>query len=48
MKEQYEILSILTSFINEIKTQFSKTIKILRSDNVKKYFSYVISSFLSA
>ena len=48
MKEQSEIFSILTSFVNEIKTQFGKTIKILRSDNAKEYFSSAISSFLSA
>ena len=48
MKEHSEILSILTSFVNEIKTQFGKTIKILRSDNAKEYFSSAISSFLSA
>ena len=48
MKERSEILSILTSFVNEIKTQFGKTIKILRSDNAKEYFSSAISSFLSA
>ena len=47
MKERSEILSILTSFVNEIKTQFGKTIKILRSDNAKEYFSSAISSFLS-
>ena len=48
MKERSEIFSILTSFVNEIKTQFGKTIKILRSDNAKEYFSSAISSFLSA
>ena len=47
MKERSEIFSILTSFVNEIKTQFGKTIKILRSDNAKEYFSSAISSFLS-
>ena len=48
MKERSEVFSILTSFVNEIKTQFGKTIKILRSDNVKKYFSSAISSLLPA
>jgi len=47
MKEQSEIWSILTSFVNEIKTQFGKTIKIPRNDNAKEYFSSAISSFLS-
>lgn len=41
-------MSIPTSFVNEIKTEFGKTIKILRSDNAKEYFSSAISSFLSA
>jgi hypothetical protein len=48
MKERSELLSILTTFVNEVKTQFGKAIKILRSDNAKEYFSYGLSSFLSA
>lgn len=48
MKERSELLPILTTFVNEVKTQFGKTIKILRSDNAKEYFSSGLSSFLSA
>ena len=36
------------SFFNEIKNQFGKIIKILRSDNAKEYFSSKLSSFLSS
>ena len=48
MKERSEILSIFTSFVNEIKTQFDKTIHILRSDNAKEYFSSAITSFMTS
>lgn len=45
MKERYELLSILTTFVNEVKIQFNKKIKILRNDNTKEYFSSRPSSF---
>ena len=48
MKERSELLFIFVSFFNEIKNQFGKIIKILRSDNDKEYFSAVFSSFLSS
>ncbi|KAG2406196.1 Retrovirus-related Pol polyprotein from transposon RE1 Retro element 1 [Vigna angularis] len=48
MKERSELLSIFKSFFIEIKNQFGKTIKILRSDNAKEYFSLAFSSFLSS
>jgi len=41
-------LAIFTSFLNEIKNQFGHTIKIIRSDKAKKYFSNfsaVLSSY---
>jgi len=41
-------LSIFTSIVNKIKTQFDKTIHILRSDNAKEYFSSAITSFLTS
>ena len=41
-------LSQLTRSFNEIKNQFGKTIKILRSDNANEYFSTAFSSFLSS
>ena len=48
MKERYKFLSIFKSFFNVIKNQFSKTIKIVRSDNPKESFSAELSSFLSS
>ncbi|RDX85041.1 hypothetical protein CR513_33823, partial [Mucuna pruriens] len=48
MKERSKLLSILMSFSKEVKNQFGKTIKILRSDNVKEYFSSELNSYLSS
>jgi len=33
MKDRSELLSLFTSFLNEIKNQFGQVIKVLRSDN---------------
>ncbi|RDX67842.1 hypothetical protein CR513_53233, partial [Mucuna pruriens] len=48
MKERSELLSILMSFSKEVENQFGKTIKILRSDNAKEYFSFELNSYLSS
>ncbi|RDX89782.1 hypothetical protein CR513_28447, partial [Mucuna pruriens] len=48
MKERSELLSILMSFSKEVENQFGKTIKILRSDNTKEYFSSELNSYLSS
>jgi len=48
MKECFELLFIFTSFLNEIKNQFGRVIKILKSDNAKEYFSFNFSMFLSS
>jgi len=48
MKDCFELLSIFTSFLNEIKNQFGQVIKILRSDNAKEYFSSTFSNVLSS
>ncbi|RDX96421.1 hypothetical protein CR513_20926, partial [Mucuna pruriens] len=48
MKERSEFLSILMSFSKEVENQFGKTIKILRSDNAKEYFSFELNSYLSS
>jgi len=48
MKDRSELLSISTSFLHEIKNQFDRVIKILRSDNVKEYFSSTLSAVLSS
>ena len=38
MKDRYELLSIFTSLLNEIKNQFGQVIKILRSDMPESTF----------
>ncbi|RDX77387.1 hypothetical protein CR513_42506, partial [Mucuna pruriens] len=48
MKERSKLLSILMSFSKEVENQFGKTIKILRSDNAKEYFSFKLNSYLSS
>ena len=48
MKTQVELFSIFKKFHVEICTQFNTSICILRSDNVKKYFSMSFSSFMSS
>jgi len=40
IKNRSELLNIFMSFLNEIKKQFGKVIKVLRSDKAKEYFSY--------
>ncbi|RDX95883.1 hypothetical protein CR513_21525, partial [Mucuna pruriens] len=47
MKERSELLSILM-FSKLVENQFGKTIKILRSDNAKEYFSSELNSYLSS
>ena len=47
MKDQFDLLPMFMSFFNEIKTEFGKVIKILKSDNAKEYFSSNLSSFLT-
>jgi len=48
MKDRSELLSIFTSFLHEIKNQFGRVIKILRSDNAKEYFLSALSAVLSS
>jgi len=43
MKDRSELLQIFKSFLNEIRNQFGKIIKIFRSDNAKEYFSSELS-----
>lgn len=40
------IIWCIYDFLFLIKTQFGKTIKVLRSDNAKEYFSTQFNSFL--
>ena len=47
MKTRAELFSIFQKFHVEIRTQFNTSIRILRSDNAKEYFSTSFSSFTS-
>lgn len=46
MKDHSELFNILENFCSKISTQFGKTIRILRSDNAKEYFSNCFNSFM--
>ena len=46
MKDHSELFNIFKNFCSEIMTQFGKTIRILRSDNAKEYFSDTFNSFM--
>ena len=48
MKTQVELFSIFQKFHAKIHTQFNTSIRILRSDNAKEYFSTSFSSFMSS
>jgi len=48
MKDRYKLLNIITSFLNEIKNQFGKVIKVLTSDNGKGYFSSSFPTLLNS
>ena len=47
MKTLTTLFSIFKKFHDEIRTQFNTYIRILRSGNVKEYFSMSFSSFMS-
>jgi len=46
MKNRSELFSIFQSFFNEIKNQFSVSIRILRSDNACEYLSQSFTTFM--
>ena len=48
MKTRVELFSIFQKFHTEIRTQFNTSIRILRNDNAKEYFSMSFSSFMSS
>ena len=48
MKTRIELFSIFQKFHTEIRTQFNTSIRILRSDNAKEYFSMPFFSFMSS
>ena len=47
MKTSVELFSIFQKFHAEIRSQFNTSIRILRSDNAKEYFSMSFSLFMS-
>ena len=47
MKNRAELCSIFQKFYVEILTQFNISIRVLRSDNAKEYFSTPFISFMS-
>ena len=47
MKNRAELFSIFQKFYAEIQTQFNISIRVLRSDNVRKYFSAPFTLFMS-
>ena len=46
MKSRYEILPIYSNFAKMVETQFSKCIKIFRSDNALEYTQYAFQTLL--
>ena len=48
MKNRIELFSIFQKFHAEIRTQFNTSIRILRSDTAKEYFSMSFSSYMSS
>ncbi|RVW36513.1 Retrovirus-related Pol polyprotein from transposon TNT 1-94 [Vitis vinifera] len=47
MKNRAELFSIFQKFYAEIQTQFNISIRVLRNDNVREYFSAPFTSFMS-
>ena len=48
MKTCAELFSIFQKFHAKVRTQFNTSIRILRSDNAKEYFSVLVSFFISS
>jgi len=48
MKNRYELFSIFQIFYNEIKNQFGISIRILNSDNGRKYLSHSFKNFMAS
>ena len=48
MKTRAELFSTFQKFHAKIRTQFNNSIRILRRDNAKEYFSTPFSSFMSS
>ena len=48
MKHRSELFFIFQSFCAEVKTQFNTSIRTLRSDNAREYFSTPFTTFMSS
>jgi len=48
MKHCSELFHIFQYFFNEIKTQFSVSIRVLRSDNGREYLSHSLKQFMAS
>ena len=46
MKHRSELLQLYSNFAKMVETQFSKRIKIFRSDNALKYTQYTLQAVL--
>ena len=46
MKYRSELLQIYSNFAKKVETQFSKRIKIFRSDNALEYTQYAFQAIL--
>lgn len=46
MKSQTEVFTHFIAFCAEVKTQFSDSVRILRSDNAKVYMSKLFQSYM--
>ena len=48
MKHRYELLQVYCNFAKMVETQFSKCIKIFRSDNTLEYNQYAFQAILNS
>ncbi|KAK2391898.1 putative mitochondrial protein [Trifolium repens] len=48
LKDRSQLFGAFQTFCSEIRNQFGKTIRILRSDNAKEYFSTPFNSFMAS
>ena len=46
MKEKLEVGQIFEYFHNTVKTQFQASIQVLRTDNGREYYNFVLGSYL--
>ena len=46
MKHHFELLQVYSNFAKMVETQFSKHIKIFRSDNALEYTQYTFQAVL--